>query len=171
MDSESRRQRAETPMKIAEICSSPVFVAHPEQALALAVRKMRLHDVGALVVVAAGDPRRAPLGMLTDRDVLCGQVRQAADLSCLTVGNVMTRQPLCIHAEAQLAEAIEAMASRGVRRAPVIDGTGALLGIVTLDDLLPAIAEQLKELAETAAPDTRRSRYQRAQAAVGTEAL
>jgi CBS domain-containing protein len=158
-------------MKITEICSNPVFVAHPEQALALAARKMRLHDVGALVVVAARDPRRVPLGILTDRDILCGQVRQAADLSCLTVGNVMTRHPLCIDAEAQLAEAIEALASRGVRRAPVIDGTGALVGIVTLDDLLPAIAQQLKELAETAAPETRGSRYQRTQAAAITEAL
>jgi CBS domain-containing protein len=45
------------------------------------------------------------------------------------------------------------LASRGVRRAPVIDGAGALVGMVTLDDLLPAIAQQLRELADTAAPD------------------
>ena len=143
-------------MKIAELCSSPVFVAHPDQALLLAACEMRRHDVGALVVVAAGDPRGPPLGILTDRDILCGQVKQAADLRCLTVGDVMTRQPLCIDAEAQLAEAVAAMASRAVRRAPVIDGEGGLVGIVTLDDLLPVIAQQLMELADTAAPEPRR---------------
>ena len=142
-------------MKIAEICRSPVVVAYPEQPLALALREMRRHDVGALVVVAGKDPRGSPLGILTDRDVLCGQVRLAADLNCLTVGNVMTRDPLCVDAVAELGEAIEVMASRGVRRAPVIDGTGALVGIVTLDDLLPAVAEQLKVLAATAAPESR----------------
>jgi CBS domain-containing protein len=149
----------EVVMKIAELCSSPVFVAYPDQALSLAVREMRRQDVGALVVVAAGDPRRFPLGILTDRDVLCGQVRQAADLRCLTVGDVMTHHPICIFAEAQLAEAIAAMASRAVRRAPVVDRTGALVGIVTLDDLLPAIAQQLKELADTAAPEPKSHTY------------
>jgi len=45
-----------------------------------------------------------------------------------------------------------------VRRAPVIDRADGLVGIVTLDDLLPAIAQQLKELAATAAPEPRRHR-------------
>ncbi|HYX74616.1 MAG TPA: CBS domain-containing protein [Steroidobacteraceae bacterium] len=146
-------------MKIAEICSSPVFVAYPDQALALAVAEMRRRDIGALVVIAADDPGRSPLGILTDRDILCGQIRQAADLRCLTVGDVMTHHPLCIDAEAQLSEAIAAMASRAVRRAPVIDAARALVGIVTLDDLLPAIARELKELAETVAPEPRRAPY------------
>jgi len=143
-------------MKITELCSSPVFVAYPDQAVSLAVGEMRRHDVGALVVVAAGDTRRCPLGILTDRDVLCGQVKQAADLHCLTVADVMTPDPLCVDSDTQLAEAIAAMASRAVRRAPVIDRVKGLVGIVTLDDLLPAIAQQLKELAATAAPESRR---------------
>jgi len=155
-------------MKIAELCSSPVFVAYPEQALSLAVRQMRRQDVGALVVVAAGDARQFPLGILTDRDVLCGQVRQATDLRCLTVGDVMTCHPLCIDAEAQLAEAIAAMASRAVRRAPVVDRAGALVGIVTLDDLLPTVAQQLKELADTAAPEPRRRDYAPSETAPAT---
>ncbi len=143
-------------MKIAEICSSPAFVAYPEQALATAAREMRARDIGALVVVAPGDPRQHPLGILTDRDIVRGQVHQSADLRCLTVGDAMTHHPLCIRAESELTEAIATLASRGVRRAPVIDGSGALVGVVTLDDLLPAIAQQLMELAETAMPQPRR---------------
>ncbi len=148
-------------MKIAEICSTPAFVAYPDQALAVAAREMRARDVGALVVVAAGDPRQCPLGILTDRDIVRGQVNQSADLRCLTVGDVMTPHPLCIQADAELTEAIATLASRGVRRAPVIDGSGALLGVVTLDDLLPAIAEQIRELAETAMPRHRTATAER----------
>ncbi len=137
-------------MRLAEICSSPVFTAHPGQSLADAAREMRAHDIGALVVVAPGDPLQRPLGILTDRDILRGQVYEAADLHCLLVETVMTRRPLCIHAEEEITEAITTLASHGVRRAPVIDGSGALVGIVTLDDLLPQIAEQIKALADTA---------------------
>ena len=140
-------------MKIAEVCSSPVFVAYADQALAAAAREMRARDVGALVVVAAGDPRQCPLGILTDRDIVLGQVSQATDLQCLTVGDVMTHHPLCVQADTEITEAMALLASRGVRRAPVVDRSGALVGIVTLDDLLPPIAQQLTPLAETVTPE------------------
>lgn len=146
-------------MRIAEVCSSPVFVAYPDQALAVAAREMRAHDVGALVVVVRGDTQRGPIGILTDRDIVRGQVNQCADLRCLTVEDVMTRQPLCVRSEEELSEAIATLASGAVRRAPVIDATGALVGIVTLDDLLPAIARQVRELADTVTPQHRRRPY------------
>ena len=146
-------------MRIGELCKSPVFVAYPDQALAVAAREMRARDVGALVVVARGEPEQRPLGILTDRDIVRGQVNQLADLHCLAVSDVMTRQPLCIGADAGLSEAIATLASRAVRRAPVIDAGGALIGIVTLDDLLPAIAQQVRELADTVTPQHRRRPY------------
>lgn len=142
-------------MRIVEICSSPVFVAYPDQALAAAARDMRAREVGALVVVAPGHGQQRPLGILTDRDIIRGQVNLSADLHCLTVRDVMTRYPLCIRADAELTEAIAMLASWGVRRAPVIDDEGAMVGIVTLDDLLPAIAREISELADLAAPESR----------------
>lgn len=143
-------------MRIVEICSSPVFVAYPDQALAAAAREMRAREVGALVVVVPNDRRQCPIGILTDRDILRGQVNQSADLHCLTVRDVMTRCPRCIRADAELTEAIAMLASWKVRRAPVIDDCGALVGIVTLDDLLPAIARELRELAENSCAELRR---------------
>ena len=155
-------------MKIAEICSSPAFVAYPDQALAVAAREMRTRDVGALVVVAAGDARQCPLGMLTDRDIVLGQVNQATDLRCLTVGDVMTHHPLCVQADVEITEAMALLASRVVRRAPVVDRAGTLVGIVTLDDLLPAIAQQLQELADTVTPQPRRHAHTTPARAGGT---
>ena len=134
-------------MRIRDIASAPVVVAYPDQPLAQAAREMRSYGIGALVVVDARDSQRRPLGILTDRDIVCGQLARAADLYCLAVGDVMTRDPLTVTADAGLTDAIGAMSQRAVRRAPVVDDAGALVGIVTLDDLLPEIASELSELA------------------------
>jgi len=134
-------------MRIAEISSSPVFVAYAAQPLAAAAREMRTQGVGALVVVDPHDSQQRPLGIITDRDIVRGQVERASDLYCLAVGDVMTRDPLTVAADAGLSEAIRAMSARGVRRAPVVDRSGGLVGIVTLDDVLPAVARELNELA------------------------
>jgi predicted transcriptional regulator len=85
--------------------------------------------------------------MLTDRDIVRGQLRLSADLHCLKVGDVMTANPLVIEENTDLAEAITALNTRKVRRAPVVDDNGRLTGIVTLDDLLPAVASELGSLA------------------------
>jgi CBS domain-containing protein len=137
-------------MKILEIASAPVFVAHPGEPLAAAAREMRARDVGALVVVDPRAPRQRPVGMLTDRDILCGQLAQSADVHCLTVEDVMTRDPLTVSAGAELTEAIEKMSARGVRRAPVVDESGTLVGIITLDEILPVLAQELHQLADIA---------------------
>ena len=134
-------------MRIADIASAPVYVTNPEQPLAVAAREMRARGVGALVVVNPHAPRPRPIGILTDRDILCGQLAQCAELHCLTVKDVMTRDPLTVSSSAGLAEAIGKMSARGVRRAPVVDETGVLVGILTLDDVLPVVAQELNDLA------------------------
>jgi CBS domain-containing protein len=109
---------------------------------------MREKDVGALVVLDPQDPQRRPQGILTDRDIVLGQLSKSADLYCLTVGDVMSRDPMCLRIDMSLEESLAAMNARAVRRAPVVDGNGTLVGIVTLDDLLPAVARELQNLAK-----------------------
>jgi CBS domain-containing protein len=135
-------------VNIGDLRTTRVIVTFPETPLAEAARLMRQQGVGALVVVDSHDPQRQPVGMLTDRDIVRGQHAKGADLYCLTVNDVMSRNPLTLQAEMSLAAGIEAMKFRVVRRAPVVDRHGALVGIVTLDDLLPAVAAELKGLAQ-----------------------
>lgn len=134
-------------MTVGELCNAPVFVAEATQPLAAAAAELRDHDVGALVVVELRNSEPCPVGILTDRDIVCGQVDHSADLHCLTVGDVMTRDPLTVAADSDVFEAIGAMSERRVRRAPVVGRSGELVGIVTLDDILPAVADELRELA------------------------
>jgi CBS domain-containing protein len=144
-------------MNIGDIRSAQVVVTYPDQALAEAARSMRESHVGALVVVEADDSQRQPRGILTDRDIVRGQLRKGADLYCLTVGDVMSQDPLCLRTDMSLGEGLEAMNLRAVRRAPVVDRAGSLVGIVTLDDLLPAIAAELRSLAQLMGTQAHRS--------------
>lgn len=135
-------------MNIGDIRTPDVVVTYPDRPLQEAARKMRDSRVGALVVLDLNDAERRPQGILTDRDIVRGQLAKGADLHCLTVGDVMTRNPLSLPLDMGVSEAIAAMTARAVRRAPVIDGNGGLVGIVTLDNLLPAVAGELQELAK-----------------------
>jgi len=144
-------------LRVGDICSRDVRTATRDQALAEAARAMRDYRVGALIVIDPSDTKRRPIGILTDRDIVRGQLIRAADLFCLTVGEVMTPKPLTLAAELELTEAVEDLNEQGVRRAPVLDGSGALIGIVTLDDLLPAIARELSELADLMGSQSRRA--------------
>lgn len=132
-------------MRVRDLYSPGAQLARPEQPLAQAARTMIAGHVGSLVVV--DDGARRPIGMLTDRDIVRGQLRLGADMFCLTVRDVMTPDPLTITADLGVTQAIQAMRVRGVRRAPVVDGSGEAVGIITLDDLLPAVARELGELA------------------------
>jgi len=146
-------------MNVSELRKPEVPVTSPDEPLSAAARVLCSQHLGALVVVDPSSPKRRPIGMLTDRDIVRGQLQRDADLYCLTVGDVMSREPLTLPGDCELAEAIEDMNSRGVRRAPVVDASGQLTGIVTLDDLLPALAGELAALAELMAahPAERRS--------------
>jgi CBS domain-containing protein len=124
-------------MKIADISTVRVRIGHPDQPLADAARAMRDHAVGALVIVARSDPKRRPVGILTDRDIVRGQLAKV----------VMTPDPLTLSASLELFEAIEALNGRAVRRAPIVDADGALTGIISLDDLLPVVANEFQSLA------------------------
>jgi CBS domain-containing protein len=131
-----------------------------DEPLSAAARALCREHVGALVVLDRGDPLQRPVGILTDRDVVRGQLDRDADLYCLTVGDVMTSDPLVLLSSMEVTEAIEALATRAVRRAPVVDPTHGLAGIVTLDDLLPALAQELHTLARLLGSQAHHERIQ-----------
>jgi CBS domain-containing protein len=124
-----------------------VYLARREDPLPAAAREMRRRHIGALVVVEDREKAVRPIGILTDRDIVCGQLMKGADLFCLTVGDVMTADPTTVDEADDLAEAIKRLGAAGVRRAPVVNGDGDLVGVLSLDDLLPAVAHELGSLA------------------------
>ncbi len=143
-------------MRIRDIYTPRARTAFRDEPLAEAARVMCDEHVGALVVLDRNDARRLPIGILTDRDIVRGQLRRAADLHCLAVGDVMTPDPLVLPIHLEATEAIEALDARAVRRAPVVDAAGSLAGMVTLDDLVPVLAQELGGLASLMSSQSRR---------------
>jgi len=135
-------------MNIGEVCSREVYIVRPAEPLADAVAEMHKRHVGALVVVEEKPDQVRPVGVITDRDVIRAQVLQGRALTHLAIADAMTAHPLTLQETCGIAEAIRQMSVSGVRRAPVVSESGDLVGIVSFDDLLPVVSEQLAALAK-----------------------
>jgi CBS domain-containing protein len=135
-------------MIIGTVCTRDVCTCDRLEPLAKAARVMTERHVGTLVVVDSKGGKLRPVGIVTDRDIVRGQLDRAQDLYCLNVEDVMTSNPLTLTQATGIEEAVARLNERGVRRAPVVDEQGNLVGILSTDDLLPALAAELGALAQ-----------------------
>ena len=133
-------------MSMAALCNRRVVMIGVEESVLEAATVMREQHVGA-VVVTRSNGRRVPVGILTDRDIVVGVVAAGLDPKLMTTGDVMQRQLVTAPATNGVLETVQLMRARGVRRVPLVDEAGALVGIVTLDDLLQLLADEFSELA------------------------
>ena len=106
-----------------------------------AARVMDEGDVGSVVVVE--DDR--PIGIVTDRDLMLRVVREGVNPDEATVEDVMTENPETVDADTGVYELFGHIADASVRRMPVVDGD-ELVGIVTVDDLVRLLSEELESL-------------------------
>lgn len=133
-------------MAIGEICNREVVIAQQETTVLEASRLMRQYHTGDLVVVEETDGKRIPIGIVTDRDVVIEVVSMALDSSVITIGDIMGLELATVKESEGVFETMRYMRTKGVRRLPVVDAQGVLVGIVTLDDLLELLAEEMNEL-------------------------
>jgi CBS domain-containing protein len=151
-------------MNVGNICRRPVVTILPGAGLTVAAKLMRVEHVGFLVVV---EPARQEdglnvVGVLTDRDIVIAVVAREADPRTLTVGDVMTRDPLVAKETSSVEATLRFMHEVGVRRVPVLNSTGQLAGVMALDDALKAIADQLSNIAGCIRSEQRVERFVRA---------
>ena len=133
-------------MNAGEICNREVVVAYPNGALSEAAKLMRDYHVGSLVVVVDRLSERVPVGILTDRDLTLAVIAKGLDPRDVDVAHVMSTDLLTVREEDSITDVLRLMRERGVRRVPVLTHDGALAGIVTIDDLLDIVVEQLGDL-------------------------
>lgn len=136
-------------MPIGEICSREVIVVQPGDTVLEAAKLMRQHHVGDVVVIVEDcDGVKVPVGIVTDRDLVVEIMAPELDHAAITVGDIMVPEVATMNENAGVFEAIQHMRAYGVRRLPVVDARGGLVGILTLDDLLELLAEELLDLAK-----------------------
>lgn len=148
-------------MAIGEICNREVVFTRPNESVRSAALLMREHHVGSLVVVDEAGGRRIPAGILTDRDIAVGVVALGLDPAATLVGAVMSPEVIVEREDRGVAETVALMRQKGLRRLPVVDRAGSLVGLVSADDLLELLAEELTGLASMVAREQRRETEQR----------
>ena len=115
-------------MTIREYCNANVICCEPDAPISEVAALMRKHHVGDVVVVAnQQEGQQVPLGILTDRDILV--------------------ETIAVLEDAGLTEALGVMRGKRIRRLPVVNRAGGLVGMVTTDDLLDLLAAELSMLA------------------------
>jgi CBS domain-containing protein len=108
---------------------------------------MRSHHVGDVVVVDEVDGRKVPCGIVTDRDIVIGLVAPGLDPDTIQVGDLMMTEIAVGRELDGVADTLEVMRAKAVRRMPIVDALGTLVGIVTADDLLQLLSEEMSALA------------------------
>jgi CBS domain-containing protein len=133
----SKRPESEDAMNVAEIMSKPAYTCSPHEPLSRAAQLMWDQDVGVIPVV---DREGRAIAMITDRDICMAAFTQNRPLSELRVQQAMSKVVYTCHPEDKLTAAERTMRVHQVRRLPVVDDAGRILGILSINDLCRARA-------------------------------
>jgi CBS domain-containing protein len=152
----------ESHMKVGEVCNREVAFVYGHERVSEAAKVMREHHVGSLVVVAEEARGVVPIGILTDRDIVVEVLTAGLDYGTVSAAEIMSRELITVREEDDVLDAFKTMRSRGIRRLPVLTRSGTLAGIVTIDDLLALVAEQVDDLVKTIASEQSREARSRA---------
>lgn len=137
--------RAKT-VTVRDLATLQVVTVQPQTTLAECAQIMRNQHVGSVIVVDDKGRRDNPVGIVTDRDIVIETVAVDLDAKTLTAGDVMASPLATVNDTDDILDALAKMRERGVRRLPVVNADGALAGIIAVDNLLEALAEQLDSI-------------------------
>ncbi len=148
-------------MTIAAICNREVITVQRDATVLHAAMLMRQYHVGDVVVIEAHKGQCLPVGIVTDRDVVIKLVATELDSNVITVGDIMEAKLTTVKECSGVFEAIQVMTAKGVRRLPVVDDNGELIGIITLDDLLLLLAKEFSSLTKLVAREQKNEAIKR----------
>ena len=140
--------------KCEEVMTAMPMCCLPGDVIEKAVTIMRLADVGSVPVIDDHETK-VLVGIVTDRDVAVKAVAAPME-STKTVADIMSRHPVVCHPEDDVKDALQSMADAQVRRIPVVDDSGRLLGIIAQGDIATKVdnnkktGEVVKEISKPA---------------------
>lgn len=130
-------------MKLSDRFTKQAITAAPGATLGAIAQQMEQHNVGAIVIADEG----RPIGIVTDRDLALALGAHGIGLKA-EVQKIMRRRVVAIPEDTDILTATRLMRETGVRRLPVVDQADRLTGMVTLDDLLEILGQELFNLAK-----------------------
>jgi len=139
-------------MEVDRIISRRVESAPRTLGVIEAARRMRDAHVGDLVIVDDVEGKKSPVGIVTDRDLVVAVLApEAQHLRLLEVGDIMSDVLVTATEDESVDDVLRRMQSFGVRRVPVLDAAGSLCGVLSIDDIVMALADEFSRLADLVA--------------------
>ena len=130
-------------MTIYTVCQTHVVSVTSDTTIEFVTNLMRDKNIGCVVITEDNKP----VGILTDRDLMIRHTAVSQKEELTPVSSIMTPEVMTIRKDTGIFEAIQVMKSSKVRRLPIIDHGGRLVGLVTLDDIVRLLARELGEIA------------------------
>ena len=130
-------------MPVEDVARTDVRTAHRDQSAGNLATVMKEENVGSVII----ENDRRPVGIVTDRDLVLEVLEPRADPKSVTAADIMTETPVTIDTDGGVFDAIRTLNEHSVRRLPVVDDD-IVAGIVTLDDLVVMLSDELDSLGD-----------------------
>lgn len=137
-------------MTTGAFCNREVVIAEKNTEIITLAQLMRKHHVGDVVVVDKQGEKVVPIGVITDRDIVVELVAAEVDFASVTANDLLSRELVTGLETESIWDALQRMRRRGIRRMPVVNDAGSLEGILTVDDIIELLADELSILAAIA---------------------
>ena len=135
-------------MQIGHICSNNVVTCSSNTTVLEAAQLMRRNHVGTLIVIEEINGMMVPQGIVTDRDIVVVVLAEGLDPKSIKVIDIMKVELMTAVETEDVFETVERMRFKGVRRIPIVDKMGGLVGIVSVDDIWKFLSKEISELAD-----------------------
>lgn len=133
-------------MLAGQYCNRDVAIIGKHDTLVKAAKLMREHHAGDIVVVEQRNGERVPVGVLTDRDIVIEVIAKEINIDELTVDDVMSYKIISANENDDLMSILKRMRINGLRRIPIVNASGGLVGILSVDDILDVVTQQLVDI-------------------------
>ena len=131
-------------MDIEHVMSDPAHVLPPNASAREAAQLMREQRIGCVVVANEGKPE----GIVTDRDLALRVLADDLEANQVELSEIMSPCPVFVFGGRDLRYALEVMRDQGIRRLPVVDASHQIVGVLSLDDVVRRISDELSTVAE-----------------------
>lgn len=126
-------------MKVKDMMHKGAEYVAPNAKLQAIAKKMRDRDIGAMLVCEDGKA----IGMITDRDIAIRALANGKDISAIEARDVMSRNVVFCRDNEEAEDALRIMENKKIRRLPVLNEDGKLVGMVSLGDISHALSREL----------------------------
>jgi len=149
-------------MTNGEFCNREVVIAQEDLSLVELARLMRDYHVGDVVIIRKEEKKTVPVGIVTDRDLVIKVIAKERSPASLSAGEIMSKNLKVVYEDHSLWETIEVMRTNAIRRVPVVNERNELIGILTADDLVEVIQEEIAALVKAVIKEQKREKGEHA---------